>query len=102
MSAHYDGAMATTESRDPARRHTAQPPSEHAVDALLSDQPRMLNLRQVADVLSSTQPMVRRLVDAGALPAVRLTRQWRVARDDLRTFLLTPSDLEGDEDSDQE
>lgn len=74
------------------------PPSESAVDALLQDQPRMLNLAQVGDLLASSTPTIRRLVDSGALPAVRLSRQWRVARDDLRTYLLTPSELEETED----
>lgn len=58
----------------------------------------MLNLAQVGELLSSSTPTIRRLVDTGALPAVRLSRQWRVARDDLREYLLTPSSLEDAED----
>lgn len=68
--------------------------SDGAVDAMLEDQPRMLNLAQVADLLATSKPTVRRLIDTQALRAVKLGRQWRVARDDLRTYLLTPSDLE--------
>lgn len=75
------------------------PPSESAVDALLEDQPRMLNLAQVAQLLSSTKPTIRRLVDSGELRAVRLSRQWRVTRDDLRAYLLTPSELEDTENT---
>lgn len=86
--------MATMDPPGRAPRRVAVPPSESAVDALLQDQPRMLNLAQVGDLLASSTPTVRRLVDSGALPAVRLSRQWRVARDDLRTYLLTPSELE--------
>ncbi|WP_422117836.1 helix-turn-helix domain-containing protein [Brachybacterium sp. UNK5269] len=54
----------------------------------------MLNLAQVADLLATSKPTVRRLIDTQSLRAVKLGRQWRVARDDLRTYLLTPSDLE--------
>lgn len=59
----------------------------------------MLSIPRVADLLSTTAPTIRRMVEQGALPAVRLTRQWRVARDDLRTYLLTPSDIEDAEDA---
>lgn len=92
--------MAPTDSHDrSARRRVALPPSESAVDALLEGQPKMLNLAQVGELLSSSTPTIRRLVDTGALPAVRLSRQWRVARDDLREYLLTPSSLEDAEGS---
>lgn len=57
----------------------------------------MLSIPRVADLLSTTAPTIRRMVDQGALPAVRLSRQWRVARDDLRIYLLTPSDIEDPE-----
>lgn len=69
--------------------------SDGAVDALLEGQPQMLNLSQVANLLATSKPTVRRLIDTQALRAVKLGRQWRVARDDLRTYLVTPSDLEG-------
>lgn len=79
-------------SGDEGRRAT--PPSVAAVDLLLRDQPTMLSIPRVAELLSTTAPTVRRMVEQGSLPAVRLTRQWRVARDDLRIYLLTPSDIE--------
>lgn len=69
------------------------------MDALLEDQPRMLNLAQVAELLASTKPTVRRLIDTQDLRGVKLGRQWRVARDDLRSYLLTPSELEDSVDS---
>lgn len=81
----------------PARRFAA-PMSEDVVNTLLRDQPRLLNLAQVAELLLTSPPTVRRLVSSGALPAVRLSRQWRIAREDLRVFLLTPSELEDETD----
>lgn len=99
LCGYYDGLMASTDPLDRAQRRVAVPPSESAVDALLRDQPRMLNLAQVGEVLSTSTPTIRRLVEAGSLPAVRLSRQWRVARDDLREYLLTPSGLEDDTES---
>lgn len=77
-------------------RRFAAPMSEAVVDTLLQDQPQLLNLAQVADLLLTSPATVRRLVNSGSLPAVRLSRQWRVAREDLRQFLQTPSELEDD------
>lgn len=54
----------------------------------------MLSIPQVAALLSTTAPTVRRIVEQGDLRAVRLSKQWRVARDDLRTYILTPAELE--------
>lgn len=84
-------------SGDDGRRAT--PPSVAAVDLMLRDQPTMLSIPRVAELLSTTAPTIRRMVEQGTLPAVRLSRQWRVARDDLRTYLLTPSTVE-DTDTD--
>lgn len=57
----------------------------------------MLSIPRVAELLSTTAPTIRRMVDQGDLRAVKLSRQWRVARDDLRSYLLTPSELEDPE-----
>lgn len=57
----------------------------------------MLSIPRVAELLSTTAPTIRRMVDQGDLRAVKLSRQWRVARDDLRSYLLTPSKLEDPE-----
>lgn len=59
----------------------------------------MISIPKVAELLATSPPTVRRLVELGELRAVRLSRQWRVAREDLREYLLTPSTLEGFEDS---
>lgn len=80
---------------DAGRRAT--PPSADAVDVVLRDQPTMLSIPRVAELLSTTAPTIRRMVDQGDLRAVKLSRQWRVARDDLRSYLLTPSELEDPE-----
>ena len=80
-------------------RRQATPPSASAVDALLRDQPTMISIPKVAELLATSPPTVRRLVELGELRAVRLSRQWRVTREDLREYLLTPSTLEGFEDS---
>lgn len=82
-----------------AERRQATPPSVAAVDALLQDQPTMLSIPQVAALLSTTPPTVRRIVEQGGMRAVRLSRQWRIAREDLRTYLLTPSSIEDTEDT---
>lgn len=58
----------------------------------------MLSIPRVAELLSTTAPTVRRIVEQGDLRAVKLSRQWRVARDDLRTYLLTPSEVEASDE----
>lgn len=58
----------------------------------------MLSIPRVAELLSTTPPTIRRIVDSGELPAVKISRQWRVPLSDLRTYLLTPSPIDGPED----
>ena len=58
----------------------------------------MLTVPRVAELLSTTAPTVRSMVKAGELPAVKLSRQWRVPLEDLRTYLLTPSEVDDMED----
>lgn len=93
-AAVYHGVMTMDPSPERSARRFAAPMSESVVASLLEEQPALLNLAQVADLLLTSPATVRRLVNSGSLPAVRLSRQWRVAREDLRQFLLTPSELD--------
>lgn len=71
--------------------------SIEAVDELLADAPSIMNLQQVAALLDLDTKTVRRLILSGALPALRITRKWRIARADVRTFMLTPSRINDDD-----
>lgn len=47
----------------------------------------LLSVRQIAEHLSVAQITVRRWIDAGKLPSVRLGRAVRVRRTDLEAFI---------------
>lgn len=64
---------------------------------LLADAPPIMNLQQVASLLDLDTKTVRRLILSGSLPALRVTRKWRIARADVRTFMLTPSRIDDDD-----
>lgn len=49
----------------------------------------LLTLRQAAETLQVSIRSVRRLLDAGALPAVRVGRLVRIAPDDLAALIHT-------------
>lgn len=40
---------------------------------------------------------MNRLTLSGTLPALRMTPKWRIARADVRTFVLTPSRIDDDD-----
>jgi excisionase family DNA binding protein len=46
-----------------------------------------LNVKEVATLLRVCPKTVRRWIQAGDLPAMRLGRDWRIARADLRAFV---------------
>ena len=49
--------------------------------------PRMLTLQKVAERLGVHTNTVRRYVDKGMIPAVKLERVWRVEEKDLEDFI---------------
>ena len=48
---------------------------------------RLHPITAVAEELDVSTKTVRRLIASGALPAHRIGRQWRIAEEDLCTFL---------------
>ena len=49
--------------------------------------PRLLTVADVAERLQFSEKHVRRLIDAGEIPAVRIGRLVRVSEDDLTLFI---------------
>jgi excisionase family DNA binding protein len=49
--------------------------------------PRLLTVADVAERLQFSEKHVRRLIDAGEIPAVRIGRLVRVSEDDLALFI---------------
>jgi len=48
---------------------------------------RLLTIPDVAEFCRVSERTVRRWIKAGELPAIRLGRQWRIAKRDLKRFL---------------
>ena len=48
---------------------------------------RLLTIPQVAELLQVCPKTIRRWIERGELVAHRLGRQWRIAQNDLETFL---------------
>ena len=48
---------------------------------------RLLTIPDVAEFCRVSERTVRRWIKAGELPAIRLGRQWRIAKKDLERFL---------------
>jgi len=55
--------------------------------AAASEPPRLLTVDGAATVLSVSAPTVRRLVDRGELPCVRVLGALRISRADIETFI---------------
>ena len=51
-----------------------------------------LRVKEVADFIRVEVKTVRRWITAEALPATRVGRDWRIARADLKAYLLTRGD----------
>ncbi len=47
----------------------------------------LLNIKDVAEVCGVSTKTVRRWIQSGQLVAIRLGRQWRIARKDLERFI---------------
>ncbi len=52
-------------------------------------QPMLLTVREVADSMRVSTMTVYRLIRAGALPAIRVGKHFRIRVEDLETFLST-------------
>jgi excisionase family DNA binding protein len=50
---------------------------------------RLLSIGEVAEYCAVSEKTVRRWIDSKQLRALRLGRQWRIAPEDLESFLLT-------------
>jgi excisionase family DNA binding protein len=50
---------------------------------------RLLSIGEVAEYCAVSEKTVRRWIDSKQLRALRLGRQWRIAPEDLESFLMT-------------
>jgi excisionase family DNA binding protein len=50
---------------------------------------RLLSIAEVAEYCAVSEKTVRRWIDSKQLRALRLGRQWRIAPEDLESFLRT-------------
>ena len=46
-----------------------------------------LSVKQVADALGVTPPTIRRYIEAGDIPAIRIGRQYKIDRDDFEKYV---------------
>jgi len=46
-----------------------------------------LTVKQMAEILQVSQRTIYRLIDSGKLPAYKLDRDWRIAKEDINQFL---------------
>ncbi len=58
---------------------------------MAKDYPLIMTIAQVAEYLGLHELTVRRLAREGAIPALKLGRQWRVKRDMLDSWIETQS-----------
>lgn len=54
-----------------------------ALKALFADEPRMLTVTRVAEVLGMSPKGVYKWIDEGTLPAYKVSGRWFVVRDEL-------------------
>lgn len=52
---------------------------------------QLYTLEEVANILRVSIQTVRRMVNDGELPAVKIRGQWRVRKEDLETFIRNQS-----------
>ena len=46
-----------------------------------------LTVKQMAEILQVSQRTIYRMIDSGKLPAYKLDRDWRIAKEDINQFL---------------
>ena len=46
-----------------------------------------LTVKQMAEILQVSQRTIYRMIDSGKLPAYKLDRDWRIAKEDMDQFL---------------
>lgn len=54
-----------------------------ALRELFADEPRMLSVTRVADVLGMTKGGVYKWIEEGSLPAYKVSGRWFIVRDEL-------------------
>lgn len=58
-----------------------------ALDDLFADEPRMLSVGRVAEVLGMSPKGVYKWIDDGSLPAYKVSGRWFIVRDELISTL---------------
>lgn len=48
---------------------------------------KLLTVREVAGLFQTTRQQVRKMIRSGALPAVKVGREWRVPQEYLKGFI---------------
>jgi len=46
-----------------------------------------LSVKQMAEILQVSRRTIYRMIDSGKLPAYKLDRDWRIAKEDINQFL---------------
>ena len=68
-------------------------------DEMFSEQPKLLRVSQVAQLLGKTSQGVLRWINTGVLPAYKLGDTWFILRDDLRDAMSAGGNLHTHPDS---
>lgn len=63
-----------------------RPPKERRIDPDNLKEP-FYSIYEVADLMKLHHKTIRRMINAGELPAKKYGGQWRIKRDDLRRFI---------------
>ena len=50
---------------------------------------RVLTVKEAAALLKTTRQQIRKMIQSGELPAVKVGREWRIPAESLDTFLWT-------------
>ena len=50
---------------------------------------RVLTVKEAAEALKTTRQQIRRMIQSGELPAVKVGREWRIPEESVETFLMT-------------
>ena len=70
-------------------------------DEMFSEQPNLLRVSQVAQLLGKTSQGVLRWINTGVLPAYKLGDTWFILRDDLRDAMSAGGNLHPQDSSPQ-
>ena len=50
---------------------------------------RVYTVKEAAVLLKTTRQQIRKIIQSGELPAVKVGREWRIPAEGLSTFLMT-------------